>query len=106
MEKIASNPGLQHLAEKVFLNLDVDVLKICGQINKSCKQILKQPMFWLRKFGCLSKESQKGWVKIIQSVKNYHFLFAMEIEDRSCGGNRSSIHLVQEIQKSSTGELK
>ena len=68
MEKIISNPGLQHLAEKVFLNLDVDVLKICGQINKSCKQILKQPMFWLRKFGCLSKESQKGWVNIIQSV--------------------------------------
>ena len=66
MEKIISNSGLQHLAEKVFLNLDVDVLKICGQINKSCKQ----PMFWLRKFGCLSKESQKGWVNIIQSVKN------------------------------------
>ena len=70
MEKIISNPGLQHLAEKVFLNLDVDVLKICGQINKSCKQILKQPMFWLRKFGCLSKENQKGWVNIIKSVTN------------------------------------
>ena len=70
MEKIINNPGFQHLTENVFLNLDVDVLKICGQINKSCEQILKKPMFWLRKFGCLSKESQKDWLNIIQSVKN------------------------------------
>ena len=70
MEKIINNPGFQNLTENVFLNLDVDVLKICGQINKSCEQILKKPMFWLRKFRCLSKESQKDWVNIIQSVKN------------------------------------
>ena len=70
MEKIINNPGFQNLTDNVFLNLDVDVLKICGQINKSCEQILKKPMFWLRKFRCLSKESQKDWVNIIQSVKN------------------------------------
>ena len=67
MEKIISNPGLQHLAEKVFWNLDVEDLRICGQINQSCKQILKNPMFWLRKFRYLSQESQKDWIKIIQS---------------------------------------
>ena len=54
MEKIISNPGLQHLAEKVFLNLDVGDLKICGEINQSCKQILENPMFWLGKFKYLS----------------------------------------------------
>ena len=70
MEKIINNPGFQNLTDNVFLNLDVDVLKICGQINKSCEQVLKKPMFWLRKFRCLSKESQKDWVNIIQSVKN------------------------------------
>ena len=68
MEKIISNPGLQHLAEKVFWNLDVEDLRICGQINQSCKQILKNPMFWLRKFRYLSQESQKDWIKIIQSM--------------------------------------
>ena len=73
MEKIINNPGLQHLAEKVFWNLDVEDLKICGQINQSCKQILENPMFWLRKFECLSKESQKDWIKIIQSVKNSNY---------------------------------
>ena len=65
-----SNPGLQHLAEKVFLNLENEDLKICEQINQSCKQILQNPTFWLKKFRCLSKESKKNWVKIIQSVKN------------------------------------
>ena len=70
MEKIINNPGLQHLAEIFFLNLDVEDMKICKQINKSCKQIFKNPMFWLRKFRHISKESQTNWIHIIQSVKN------------------------------------
>ena len=73
MEKILNNPGLQHLAEKVFWNLDVADLKICAQINGSCKQILEKPIFWLRKFGHLSKESQEEWIKIIQSIKNFDY---------------------------------
>ena len=36
MEKIISNPGLQHLAEKVFWDLSAEDLKICAQINQSC----------------------------------------------------------------------
>ena len=72
METIINNPGLQHLAEKVFLNLDVEDLKNCEHINQSCKQILENPMFWLKKFGgSLSKKNEKDWVKIIQSVKNF-----------------------------------
>ena len=70
MEKIVSNPGFQHLAEKVFLNLDVEDLKICGQTNQSCKQMLEKPLFWLTNFRCLSKESKKNWVEIIRSVMN------------------------------------
>ena len=70
MEKIISNPGLQHLAEKVFWNLDTEDLKICAQINQSCKQILQNPIFCLRKFEGLSKENQKDWIKVIQSVNN------------------------------------
>ena len=70
METIANNPGLQHLTEKVFWNLNVEDLKMCSQINQSCKQMLENPMFWLNKFGELSKENQKDWIKILQSVKN------------------------------------
>ena len=70
MEKIISNPGLQHLAENVFLNLDIEDLKICGQINQSCKQILEEPKFWLKKFKCLSEKNQKDWIKAIKQVKS------------------------------------
>ena len=73
MAKIFTYPGFQHLAEKVFMNLDVEDLKMCAQINQSCKQILKNSMFWLKKFGLLSKESQEEWIKIIHSVKNSEF---------------------------------
>ena len=50
--------------------MDVEDLKICAQINQSCKQILQNPIFCLRKFEHLSKENQKDWIKVIQSVKN------------------------------------
>ena len=70
MENIILNPGLQHLVEKIFWNLDVEHLKICGLINKSCRQILNNPIFWLRKFRGLSKENKKDWIKDVKKVKN------------------------------------
>ena len=70
MEEIFTNPGLQHLAENVFWNLDAEDLKNCAHINQSCKQILQNPIFCLRKFEHLSKENQNDWIKAIQSVKS------------------------------------
>ena len=54
MENIINNPGLQHLAEKVFWNLNVEDLKICAQINQSCIQILQNPVFCLGNLESLS----------------------------------------------------
>ena len=70
METIIRNPGLQHLAQEVFWNLNVEELRICAQITQSCKQILKNPIFYLRKFNGLSKKNQKDRINTIQSVKN------------------------------------
>ena len=71
MEKIINNLGLQHLVENLFFNLNVEDLKICAQINQSSKQILENPMFWLRKFeDRLSKENQNEWIQNIQSEEN------------------------------------
>ena len=70
MEKIVSNPGLQHLAEKVFWNLSAEDLKICAKINQSCKQILQNPVFCLGKLKHLSKKNRSDWINVIQSVKN------------------------------------
>ena len=69
MEEIFTNPGLQHLAENILWNLDVDALKICAQINQFCN-LLKNPTFCLRKFEHISKENQKDWINAIQSVVN------------------------------------
>ena len=69
METIISNPGLHHLVEKVFWNLDGEDLRICAQINQSSKQILQHPIFFLRKFRGLSKKNRENWIKVIQSVK-------------------------------------
>ena len=77
MESIINNPGLQHLAERIFLNLDTEHLNICRLINQSCKQILENPFFWLKKFKNLSKENQKDWIKIFKEVKNSEKIHAI-----------------------------
>ena len=40
MERIINNPGFQHLAENVFLNLNYEDLKKCRMINQSVIQII------------------------------------------------------------------
>ena len=69
-QKILNNPGLVHLAENIFGNLDYEGIEIYRDINQSSQQILDNPLFWLRKFGQLSKENQKDWIKVVQSVNN------------------------------------
>ena len=70
LEKILNNPGLVHLAENIFSNLDCNGTEICRNINQSLRQMLDSPMFWLRKFEELSKENQKDWIKVVQSMNN------------------------------------
>ena len=69
MEKILKNPGLIHLAEDIFKNLSDEAVEICRYINQSSREILDNINFWLRKFGNLSKDNQKEWKMVIQSVK-------------------------------------
>ena len=35
LEKILNNPGLEHLAENIFDNLDFEDIKVCRDINQS-----------------------------------------------------------------------
>ena len=49
MEKVTDNPGLQHIAETIFLQLDSQKLETCRQVNESWKKILEDPSFWLKK---------------------------------------------------------
>ena len=70
METILNNPGLQHLSEEVFWNLDAEKLKICAQVNQSWKQILQTPIFCLKKFKNLSKKNRIDWIKVVQDLKD------------------------------------
>ena len=72
MEIFLKSPGLQHIAENVFLNLNYKTLETCRHVNKLCKQILDNPMFWIKKFiqRGLSKNNQIKWSKAIQITKN------------------------------------
>ena len=69
MENIINRPGLQHLAEKIFLNLNYANLKKCELINQSACQILNNPMLFIRELSQkgLSEENQKEWIEAIQS---------------------------------------
>ena len=73
MENIMQIPGLQHISEMILFNLDFEDLKKCQLLNKSFKDILEDPMFWLRKWRTqrgLSKKNHDDWVKAIQLTKN------------------------------------
>ena len=74
MEKII-NPGLQHLAENIFLNLNGEDLKACQLICQSANQILgNNPMFWIKKCfqkGLSKEKNKEGWIKGVQSEMNY-----------------------------------
>ena len=70
LEKILNIPGLIHLAENIFDNLDYKGLEVYRNINQSSQQILDNPMFWLKKFKQLSNKNKKDWIKVIQSMNN------------------------------------
>ena len=73
MENIFNNPGLQHLAENILLNLNFEDLKKCQLINQSASQTIENPMFRLLKlitYGVI-KENQNIWIKFIQSEANF-----------------------------------
>ena len=62
MENVINNPGLQHLEENIFLNLNYEDLKKCQFINQSTKDIWKYPMFWIKwiKFKCIQESLKKS----------------------------------------------
>ena len=69
LQNILNNPGLVHIAENIFGNFTEMDVEVCQDINQSSNEILNNPMFWLKRFGNLSKENQKDWINVIQSVE-------------------------------------
>ena len=72
MDNLTKNPGLQHVAEEILLNLKIVTLDKCLKVNESWKNIINTPSFWLRKClrdGKLMK-SKSAWEKVIQVMSH------------------------------------
>ena len=72
MDLITKSPGLQHIAELIFLNLDYNKLEECQKVDDFWKKILSGSLFWLKKcvqIG-LSEQHHLEWTKLIQQPKN------------------------------------
>ena len=95
MEKIINNPGLQHLSEKIFWNLNYGDLQKCHTINQFCKEILESPLFWLKIFirRGMSEQNQMNWSKAIQISKNNHMEKHVLNYLRKCTKNVRVVHL-------------
>ena len=66
---IFQNPGLQHTTENILLNVDLDDLPKCQLLNKSCQDILDNPMFWTKKFRMLKRLSEENYIDSVRAFK-------------------------------------
>ena len=88
MDFITKSPGLFHLCEKVFLELDYYNLLKCEDVNPQWRNILrasdrpksslilKNPWFWLKKcseMDFLPPNIKDEWIKVMQNLENPKF---------------------------------
>ena len=75
VETFINTPGLQHLAENTFLNLNYQEIKACGLLNGSFQlfvnHLMENPLFFLKKIvlGGMSKKNETDWTEIIQRTR-------------------------------------
>ena len=71
MDLITKAPGLIHIAEEIFSNLDRDSLLECQEVNQHWGSILRNPWFWYRRmeqYAKLSEEHQKEWMDFCEKL--------------------------------------
>ena len=64
MDQITKTPGLIHIAEEIFANLDRNSLLKCQNVNEHWGSILRNPWYWfcrMERYAKLSEEHQKEW---------------------------------------------
>ena len=72
LENFITNPGLQHVAENIFSNLNYKDITACQLINRSSRLIQNNSRFWLKKLvqNGMSRKNQNDWIKAIQLTQN------------------------------------
>ena len=72
IDLITRTPGLIHIAEQIFSNLDRSSLLICQEVNEHWASILRNPWFWYNRIvqnTTLSPEHLKEWMKFCEKLK-------------------------------------
>jgi len=93
MDLITITPGLIHIAEEIFSNLDRNSLLECQKVNEYWGSILRNPWFWFRRmehYAKLSEEHQNEWkefceklckLKLTEDLTPYLNLIYGQLED-------------------------
>ena len=71
MDLITRTPGLIHIAEQIFSNLDRNDLLQCQEVNEYWASILRNPWFWYNRMTqntTLSQEHQKEWMDFCEKL--------------------------------------
>ena len=71
MEAITNSPGLQHISDDIFKLLDKKSLINCREVNSSWKNVLDEPIFWLKKYKreYPSSDVPKSWKTLAQELE-------------------------------------
>ena len=83
MDLITTTPGLFHIAEQIFSNLDRNSLLQCFEVNEHWANILRNPWFWFKRMKQntkLSKEDQKEWMVFCEKLNKLNLTNNMTIE--------------------------
>ena len=72
MDMITKSPGLYHIAERIFMDLDQEKLLLCEEVNENWRTVLKNPWFWYKKCQQNSTLSvyQSEWEQFIRAMQN------------------------------------
>ena len=108
MDLITKTPGLQHISEEIFMNLDSEYLSTCQEVNTLWKELIKNPKFWLKKCNSitsvvkLTKKRQMEWKKAIQALKNKRdkltvTTYLMTIHNKGVYTHRQKLELEKEF---------
>ena len=70
-DEITKIPGLQHVSEDIFKLLDKQSLKDCRLVNSLWKNVLDQPIIWLKKINIINQyeDIQRSWKTLAQELK-------------------------------------
>ena len=69
LENFMKSPGLQHLAEKIFVDLDYQNLEACGKVNKTFQTSCKTNRVTLL-LCCSETRCPKGIFNLAPNINN------------------------------------